>query len=79
MSGTAGFCLPTGCVILNRCMCSLVPSGLGIFPNLLFVPFYTSRSEIAMCLCVCGCDCVCVLVTVSVVFSGVVPGQAGPV
>lgn len=33
MSGTAGFCLPTGCLILNRCTCRLVPSGLGILPG----------------------------------------------
>lgn len=31
--GTAGFCLPTGCLILNRCTCCLVPSGLGILPS----------------------------------------------
>lgn len=52
MSGTAGFCLLTGCVILNRCTCCLVPSGLGILPNLLFVLFSTSHSETATCWCV---------------------------
>lgn len=52
MSGTAGLCLPTGCGILNRCMCCHVPSGLGIIPNLLFVPFCSSHCEqprVAVC------------------------------
>lgn len=53
--GTAGFCLPTGCLILNRCTCCLVPSGLGRLPRalllVLFLPPPPSAHHLSLSNC----------------------------
>lgn len=64
MSGTAGFCLLTGCVILNRCMCLPRPIWPRHIPPPAICPvLYLSRRNSRVCARVTPfvglCRCVC--------------------
>lgn len=65
MSGTAGFCLPTGCVILNRFCAAMSHLALVYFPTCYlsrFIPLAVKQPCAGVCNCVCVRLCLLFLV-----------------